>query len=439
MRYTVRMLLSSILALSLLIPQEPAQQVRPVVQQMLDQIAATPLRQHRGIHQSLEEMLDVVETHGRLAELGITRAEGRMLMEAAFDKLGLPHQPQERAAEAYNGQLAVTNYQIPFPVRAGTEFEDLEGVLFRWPYDWAGARQSIGEMVDGCADAGVRAYVVVNNASNRNAAQSFLTGLGTNLNQVTFLIEPSNSVWMRDYGPQFVYEVGTTNQGIIDLAYYSNRALDDNIPIRVGQLAGMPTLPTGFYNEGGNLGFDGLGTALMTTRIYTKNPQLSNQELADFFEDKFGVTKSLVTGELAGEGTGHVDMFAKWLGERKIVVGQYSPTQTRYQTLEDAATLIAGTTDAQGNAITVLRLPQPDVYHILFIFPVFRTYTNSMIIDNTVLVPTYNIAQDSQALQFYQTQFPTHTIRGINCIQLIESGGAIHCVTMEHPNPANGG
>lgn len=380
-------------------------------------------------------MLDEVEALGRLDKLGINRDEGLLLLKAAYVQLGIPHEPERGRIPTHHGGTAAS----AIAVRAGTEFEPLEGVLFRWPYDWGGVKSTIADSIGHTNAGGARAYVVVNNAANRDSAINYIAGRGFPTNNIVWILTSSNSVWMRDYGPQFAFQVGTTNTGIIDLRYYDTRRQDDAIPITLGRMAQLPTFQTGFYNEGGNINVDGLGTALMSNAINGKNPGMSSADIDAFFATYFGVTKRIVTERLQGEGTGHIDMWAKLLRPGRVMVGQYSSGQSNYQRLENVAAQLAAETDAQGNPFSVVRVPQPNVYYILFIFPVFRTYTNSLIVNDHVLVPTYRISQDAQALAIYQQEFPGSTVVGIDSKVIIESGGSIHCVTMEHPDPANGG
>jgi len=66
---------------------------------------------------------------------------------------------------------------------------------------------------------------------------------------------------------------------------------------------------------------------------------------------------------------------------------------------------------------------------------VVRTYTNSLIVNDRVIVPTYGIPDDDDALAVYGEVFPDKTIVPLNAEDIIESGGAWHCVTMEFPEP----
>ena len=61
------------------------------------------------------------------------------------------------------------------------------------------------------------------------------------------------------------------------------------------------------------------------------------------------------------------------------------------------------------------------------------TYANFLIINNAVIVPTYNDPHDEEALAIMQTAFPTREIVGVDCSVLIRQHGSLHCVTMQFP------
>ena len=59
----------------------------------------------------------------------------------------------------------------------------------------------------------------------------------------------------------------------------------------------------------------------------------------------------------------------------------------------------------------------------------YRTYTNSIFINKTILVPIYEEQYDTTALRIYREQLPGYQVVGINCNSIIPSLGALHCIT----------
>jgi hypothetical protein len=61
----------------------------------------------------------------------------------------------------------------------------------------------------------------------------------------------------------------------------------------------------------------------------------------------------------------------------------------------------------------------------------YRTYTNSVFVNKTVILPTYAQQYDTTAIRIYKEALPGYTITGINCNSIISASGAIHCITKE--------
>jgi hypothetical protein len=59
----------------------------------------------------------------------------------------------------------------------------------------------------------------------------------------------------------------------------------------------------------------------------------------------------------------------------------------------------------------------------------YRTYTNSVFVNNTILVPIYEEQWDTTALRIYREAMPGYKVVGIDCNEIIGASGAIHCIT----------
>jgi len=63
----------------------------------------------------------------------------------------------------------------------------------------------------------------------------------------------------------------------------------------------------------------------------------------------------------------------------------------------------------------------------------YRTYTNSVFANNTLIVPTYREEYDTTALRILEEQLPGYTIVPIDCDDntdpIIFASGAVHCIT----------
>jgi agmatine deiminase len=48
-------------------------------------------------------------------------------------------------------------------------------------------------------------------------------------------------------------------------------------------------------------------------------------------------------------------------------------------------------------------------------------------------MPTYDDANDNEALSILQSNFPDHKVIGLPSLGLITGGGSFHCVTQQQP------
>ena len=89
---------------------------------------------------------------------------------------------------------------------------------------------------------------------------------------------------------------------------------------------------------------------------------------------------------------------------------------------------------ADGTPYNLVPLPWPDACYDADRQRLPATYANFLIINGAVLVPTYRVSQDTEALAVFKEIFPEREIIGIDCRPLIEQHGSLHCVTMQYFN-----
>ncbi len=309
-------------------------------------------------------------------------------------------------------------------VESYTEWAPAEGVLIAWMgfYDY------LTELTREFVEVGT-CWIVVESAAQETSVRNTLTSAGVPLTNVEFLIFNMDSVWMVDYGPFFINVDG--NREITDNIYdrYS-RWEDDQLPTRLGTAWSIPTYVSDLRIEGGNFFADGMGTCFITERAIEQNAgYLTEQEVYDRLEDYCGCETVHVLEKL-NDGTGHIDMFFKLLDVDTILLARYNPGDPEYSTLENNATYLAGLTSSIGTPYEIVRIQMPGSPSA------YWTYTNSLIVNNKVFVPTYNVASDAAALALYETAMPGYTAVGIDSSGVIGSGGAVHCTTKVVPTAA---
>jgi agmatine deiminase len=88
---------------------------------------------------------------------------------------------------------------------------------------------------------------------------------------------------------------------------------------------------------------------------------------------------------------------------------------------------------ADGKPYTLVALPMADACFDDEGQRLPATYANFLIINGAVLVPTYGVKQDAEALEILRGCFPKHEIIGLDCRPLICQHGSLHCISMQYP------
>jgi len=343
---------------------------------------------------------------------------------------------QERAyirahLREYLAEKELHHGRAPAPedvVAAPPEFGPLEGVSF--------AYTQFPELVTQLAtevSKNAKAFLAVDGDSEEQSAKAALQAAGANMDNVAFDQVHVDSIWMRDYGPNIVANK-KGERFVVDLRYNRPRPSDDAYPQKFAAARNLPCYSPPLILPGGNLILDGHGVAIMTRMVFDGDegcdPNLSTEALSQYFKDYFACTKVILLKPMKNDGTGHADMFCKLVNDTTFIVGEYAKaedgSEDNKQTLDDNAALLANETNGQGQKFRVIRMPMP-----AFDSGVSRTYTNSLTVNDTVLVPQYGIPMDQQALDIYKTALPGAKVVGFDCSQIISENGAIHCITHE--------
>ncbi|MBU1220743.1 agmatine deiminase family protein [Myxococcota bacterium] len=244
-----------------------------------------------------------------------------------------------------------------------------------------------------------------------------------------------DSIWTVDYGPYYVLN-STGERAIVDPRYYPDRINDDSIPTKLGALDSMNVYRADLFVEGGNLLSDGLGTCYTTTMLQEENTKYTVTELNEVLNNYFGCSNVVYLQPLSGEGTGHIDMFSILLNENTFVVGSFTQAQdaTNRTIMDQNAALLEGLTNANGDPITVIRIPMPDPDYDTY-GRIWRTYTNGLRLNASYLIPVYSddTTWQAQVISDLSTALPGVNFVPVASEDVIVWGGAIHCTTRSRP------
>jgi agmatine/peptidylarginine deiminase len=317
------------------------------------------------------------------------------------------------------------------PVRTMAEWEELEGIIIAWT-----SYQSIlRQIVDYAQEEGI-VYIV---CSDSNSVKSYLTSGGVPLTNLKFIIASFNSVWCRDYGPWCVYSNDADSMYIIDWIYNRPRPQDDLIPgvFATNQnipLYQMTQAPYDLTATGGNFMTDALGSGFSSKLILNENTSKTEAQINSIMNLFMGINPYIKMDVLPYDGIHHIDMHMKLIDEETLLVGQYPNGVADGPQIELNLQYVLNNFQSKyGRPFKVVRIPMPPDAQGRYPSSGgdYRTYTNSVIVNKTVVVPIYASSYDTTALRIYREAMPGYNVVGINCNSIITALGAIHCITKE--------
>jgi agmatine deiminase len=104
--------------------------------------------------------------------------------------------------------------------------------------------------------------------------------------------------------------------------------------------------------------------------------------------------------------------------------------------LEDNLARLRSFDGPGGRPFEVVEIPLPQACEVpgwrLPVLP--ASYVNFLIVNGGVLVPTFRQGRnDDRALGMMRELFADREITGIDCLDLVEEGGTLHCISQQQP------
>ena len=303
------------------------------------------------------------------------------------------------------------------PIRNCAEWEPLTGVLVRYPL-------GVPYQLLRDFDDHLTLHVVVSSAYQTTAKNNFVAN-GVDTTKVQWLVKPNDSIWVRDYGPWFVFD-GNDDITIIDHVYNRPARPNDNkIPAALGTQLGIPVVGHDMWHTGGNYMTDGSLFSMSTDLVYDEAQSANGMTPAQvdaLMLDYYGVTNYNVIDDIAAGGIHHIDTWGKFLDEETILIKQVWTSHYTWSTLEQRATLIGSLAASTGRNYTVRRVYCPAIGG-----GEPASYTNSLIANERIYVPLFNNATyDPLALQAYEDAAPGYEVLGYTYGGWL-TDDALHC------------
>lgn len=330
------------------------------------------------------------------------------------------------------------------------EWEEQSGILLSWPHadsDW-------GYMLDEVIDCYVNIATAITQTQHLLIVAPDISIVKEQLSElpqqmITYHQVETNDTWARDFGAITALDTATnryvTNDFMFNgwgLKFASNH---DNLITR--SLYNAKLFNADYINnlnfilEGGGIESDGKGTILTTSECLlspNRNGASSKQEIEQKLKAEFGAKQILWLnhGALEGDDTdSHIDTLARLAPNDTILyVGTDNSDDSHFSQLKAMERELQQMQTLDNKSYNLLRLPHPEAIFDEIGERLPATYANFLIMNSSVLVPTYNQPNnDKQAMEIIQQAFPQRKIIGIDCNALIKQHGSLHCVTMQFP------
>jgi agmatine deiminase len=333
------------------------------------------------------------------------------------------------------------------PIRLPAEWEPQSAIQFTFPHedsDW----QPLLDKVVPCFARIIETVTRFQKAIVvcKNVAQTAEILRGCHQENLILVELPSNDTWARDHGGITVIE----NEKPVVLDFMFNgwglkfAADKDNLITELlyskNILKAEKLVKTGLVLEGGGIESDGLGTLMTTSECLlspNRNPHLSKEDIEARLKSLFGVQRILWlnNGYLAGDDTdSHIDTLARLCDADTICYVKCDDVKDEhYVALKAMEEELKAFKKANGEPYQLVALPMADACFDDEGQRLPATYANFLIINGAVLLPTYGVKQDKEALEILRGCFPKHKIIGLDCLPLIWQHGSLHCISMQYP------
>ena len=190
------------------------------------------------------------------------------------------------------------------------------------------------------------------------------------------------------------------------------------------------------YWTGGNFMTDGYGMGFSTQLMVNEN-NISNVDFETIINQHLEMDNYHIFDNPNEESIQHIDCLAKLVNPETIIIKQVSELSPEYECIENFANSFYELNTFYDRPFRIYRILCPEINGGGWETNPVAAYTNSLILNNKVLVPQYGIDEDILAINVYQEALPGYEVIGFNDTfgNPWYSEDALHCRTMGIFNP----
>lgn len=335
------------------------------------------------------------------------------------------------------------------------EWQPQSATWLSWPVDdprhWGGAKQAViwAKFAEIAAAISRFQKVRINAPGTSHPAISGACNAAkANPANLELYDHPNNDVWCRDHGPIFLKHKDIGNIALSDWEFnawggkFAPWDLDNTIPGKIASSLSLPRFKGGMILEGGAIEVNGKGQLLTTEAVLlnaNRNPHLSRADIETKLRDTLGVSEVLwLEKGIEGDDTdGHIDDIARFISEATLLAcSEPDPSSPNHPILARNMQRLTDFSTPTGSPLEIIPIHLPQACEVpgwrLPVLP--ASYVNFLITNHAVLVPTFRQHRnDDRATGMIRELFPNREIIPIDCLDLVEEGGTLHCISQQQP------
>ena len=227
-------------------------------------------------------------------------------------------------------------------------------------------------------------------------------------------IENTKDIWARDYMP-FCLDDGTLVSYIYNPNYLKNKDYE-NTRTQIK----YEKVHLDLVIDGGNF-VRYKNKAIMTDKIFKENPTKTKEEIIRTIKSICKLYELIIVPKQPYDIYGHSDSMVRWIDENSVLVNDFSNESKSFN--QKLLKIL------NNHNLNIKSMKYSDTF-----FTKKRNwgaYLNFIKIENILIVPVYGIDEDNLAINQIQNCFKNCIIEPIILNEIINAGGAIHCLTSE--------
>ena len=234
------------------------------------------------------------------------------------------------------------------------------------------------------------------------------------------LLTNTKDIWAVDYMPVQI-EINSFVNFVYNPRYLKTKSGQKTISAvpQILNAIGITAINSNVVLDGGNV-VKGKDTIIMCDRVFSENPGHSAKMLIQELEDTFQVDKVIFITAHKKDFTGHADGMVRFINDDTVLINRYADTDKDFSLSVKLALHNAG--------LTMVEMPY-NPYNNLSNDDACGIYINYLEMDGLIVVPTFNIAEDEEAIKLIEQVFPDRNILTVNSSEIAKKGGILNCIS----------